>query len=38
MYATPTLFVINKKGQAIVLTGVQDAFSIEQSIGEAAHS
>jgi hypothetical protein len=38
VYATPTLFVINKKGQAIVLTGVQDAFSIEQSIAEAAHS
>jgi hypothetical protein len=38
VYATPTLFVINKKGQAIVLTGVQDAFSIEQSIDEAAHS
>jgi hypothetical protein len=38
VYATPTLFVINKKGQAIVLTGVQDAFSIEQSIGEAAQS
>jgi hypothetical protein len=38
VYATPTLFVINKKGQAIVLTGVQDAFSIEQSIAEAAQS
>jgi hypothetical protein len=38
VYATPTLFVINKKGQAIVLTGVQDAFSIEQSIVEAAQS
>jgi hypothetical protein len=38
VYATPTLFVINKKGQAIVLTGVQDSFSIEQSISEAAHS
>ncbi len=38
VYATPTLFVINKKGQAIVLTGVQDTFSIEQSISEATHS
>jgi hypothetical protein len=38
VYATPTLFVINKKGQAIVLTGVQDAFAIEQSVAEAAHS
>lgn len=36
--ATPTLFVINKKGQAIVLAGVQDAFSIEQAISEARSS
>jgi len=33
--ATPTIFVINKHGQTIVLTGVQDAFSIEQAIDEA---
>jgi hypothetical protein len=38
VYATPTLFVINKHGDAIVLTGLQDAFSIEQTIDEAAHS
>ncbi len=38
VYATPTLFVINKRGQAIVLTGVQDAFSIEQAISEARSS
>ena len=38
VYATPTLFVINKQGHAIVLTGVQDAFSIEQTIAEAAKS
>ena len=38
VYATPTLFVINKAGHAIVLTGLQDAFSIQQSIDEAAHS
>ncbi len=35
VYATPTLFVINKSGKAIVLTGVQEAFSIEQAIAEA---
>ncbi len=35
VYATPTLFVIDKSGQAIVLTGVQDAFSIQQAIDEA---
>ncbi|MGP0103342.1 MAG: histidine--tRNA ligase [Solirubrobacteraceae bacterium] len=38
VYATPTLFVINKHDQAIVLTGVQDAFSIEQAIDEAGQS
>jgi hypothetical protein len=36
VYATPTLFVINKHGHAIVLTGLQDAFSIQQTIDEAA--
>ncbi|HUB74615.1 MAG TPA: hypothetical protein VL979_11335 [Solirubrobacteraceae bacterium] len=35
VYATPTLFVINKRGQVIVLTGVQDAFAIDQAIAEA---
>jgi len=32
---TPTILVINKRGQTIVLTGSQDAFSIEQTIAEA---
>jgi hypothetical protein len=36
VYATPTLFVINKHGHAIVLTGLQDPFSIQQAIDEAA--
>jgi hypothetical protein len=34
VYSTPTLFVVNKHGQAIVLTGLQDALSIEQAIDE----
>jgi hypothetical protein len=38
LYATPTVLVINKHGQAIVLTGVQDAYSIEQAIAEARSS
>jgi hypothetical protein len=38
LYATPTILVINKQGQAIVLTGVQDAYSIEQAITEARSS
>jgi hypothetical protein len=33
--ATPTILVIDKRGQAIVLTGLQDAFSVEQAIDEA---
>jgi hypothetical protein len=32
---TPTVLVIDKQGHALVLTGVQDAFSIEQAIDEA---
>lgn len=35
VYTTPTVLVIAKTGKAIVLTGVQDAFSIEQAIDEA---
>jgi hypothetical protein len=31
---TPTLLVINKHGQAITLTGLQDAYAIEQAIDE----
>jgi len=38
IYETPTLLVINKKGQTTVLTGVQDAYTIEQAITEARHS
>jgi hypothetical protein len=36
--ATPTIFIINKQHQAIVLTGLQDVFSIEQAIEEARQS
>ncbi len=35
VYGTPTLLVVNKHGKAIVLTGLQDAFSIGQAIDEA---
>jgi hypothetical protein len=35
---TPTLFIINKDGKAMVLTGVQDAFTIEQAIDEVRNS
>jgi hypothetical protein len=34
---TPTVLIIDKQGKTIVLTGLQDAFSIEQAIDEARH-
>jgi hypothetical protein len=38
VYATPTIFIVNKQGHATVLTGLQDAFSIEQAIDESRNS
>jgi hypothetical protein len=38
VYGTPTLLIVNKKGQATTLTGLQDGFAIEQAITEARHS
>lgn len=38
VFATPTILVIDKRGQTTVLTGVQDTFSIEQAIAEARSS
>jgi hypothetical protein len=35
VYGTPTLLVINKQGKALTLTGLQEAFTIEQAIQEA---
>ena len=35
---TPTLLIVNHHGQTTVLTGLTDAFSIEQAIDEARHS
>jgi hypothetical protein len=35
VYSTPTIFIVNKRGQTTVLTGLQDALSIEQAIDEA---
>lgn len=35
IYGTPTLVVINPKGQAIVRTGLTDSYAIEQAIEEA---
>jgi hypothetical protein len=38
VFATPTVLVIDKRGQTTVLTGVQDTFSVEQAIAEARSS
>jgi hypothetical protein len=35
IYGTPTLLVINPKGLVITITGITDAYSIEQAIEEA---
>jgi hypothetical protein len=35
---TPTILIINKRGHATTLTGLTDAFSLEQAIDEARHS
>jgi hypothetical protein len=38
VYGTPTVLIVNKSGKTTVLTGLQDAFSIEQAIDEARNS
>ncbi len=35
VYQTPTLLIVNPKGQVTTLTGYSDAFAIEQAIAEA---
>jgi hypothetical protein len=35
VYGTPTVLIVNKSGKTTVLTGLQDALSIEQAIDEA---
>lgn len=37
VYQTPTILILNKKGQTTTLTGLNDAFAIEQAIDEARH-
>jgi hypothetical protein len=38
VYGTPTLLVVNGKGQTTTLTGLQDAYAIKQAIRETQHS
>jgi hypothetical protein len=35
---TPTLLIVNPHGQTTVLTGLNDAFAIQQAIAESRHS
>jgi hypothetical protein len=35
---TPTILIVNKRGQTTTLTGLTDAFAIEQAVGEARAS
>jgi hypothetical protein len=35
VYQTPTLLIVNPRGQVTTLTGYTDAFSIEQAVAEA---
>jgi len=34
VYQTPTLLIVNPKGQTVAITGITDAFSIEQALDE----
>lgn len=38
VFQTPTILIVNKRGRARTLTGLTDAFSLEQAIDEARHS
>jgi hypothetical protein len=38
VYGTPTLLIINKHGHVKTLTGLTDAYAIEQTIDEARHA
>jgi hypothetical protein len=38
VYGTPTMLIINKRGQVKTVTGLTDAYAIEQTIDEARHS
>jgi hypothetical protein len=38
VYETPTIVIVGKHGQTATLTGLQDAYSIEQAIDEVRHA
>jgi hypothetical protein len=38
VYGTPTMLIINRRGQVKTVTGLTDVYAIEQTIDEARHS
>jgi hypothetical protein len=38
VYGTPTILIVNRSGRVTTLTGLTDAYAIEQAIDEARHS
>ncbi len=38
VYGTPTMLFINKHGEAVTLTGLQDEYAIAQAVREARHA
>jgi hypothetical protein len=38
VYGTPTILIVGKRGRTIVLTGLQDAYAIQQAIKDARHA
>jgi cytoskeletal protein RodZ len=37
VFGTPTILIVGKHGRTLVLTGLQDAYAIEQAVTEARH-
>jgi hypothetical protein len=38
VFGTPTILLVGKHGRTIVLTGLQDAYAIQQAVAEARHA
>ena len=38
IYQTPTILIVNRRGEVTTITGLTDAYSIEQAIDEARHA
>jgi len=38
VYSTPTVLVIDSKGQATVITGLTDSYSLRQAVSDARHA